>query len=477
TSVEMPNVIDPIAIQVAADKVIVNAVPELAQEGNLTLRMANGKGVEVPFTLVKPVVTNYNNANISAGAAIVITGVDLDLVKSISFGCDPVNVTASADGTSISVTVPMEAQSGKPVLNLANGTTVEAPELNVTEAVFCYFTALPDEENMPEAGGTVTLPVKNGDVLTNIFVNGEEVRFVYDSKSSVVIFSIPQNATASSKVRLVSSNGEIEYTIEIIPAGEVENVIFTGPVSLSWSDESGKIYIGEDAFEGVPAGAIMKVCFEQTGSWGQAQFNNGNWKNDKIVFPELGGAYLTTDNCGGADATSIELTLTQEILDDLIANAAWGNMLIIQGDQWIITKISIKYKNNLEQDVASFSTWEDQSANITYPISLSWSNNNGKIRIMRAGLAELGLKAGKSKLIFYKQPETTGQIQLNDPNWKNPITDADMTDWNGGLETIETVFTETMMKCVTGEISDGWSDTAFIIQGDGIVIKKIAILP
>ncbi|MCR4854023.1 MAG: polygalacturonase, partial [Prevotella sp.] len=47
TSVEMPNVIDPIAIQVAADKVIVNAVPELAQEGNLTLRMANGKGVEV----------------------------------------------------------------------------------------------------------------------------------------------------------------------------------------------------------------------------------------------------------------------------------------------------------------------------------------------------------------------------------------------------------------------------------------------
>lgn len=476
-SVEMPNVSDAIAIQVSADKVIVSAVPETAQEGRLTLRMANGKGVEVPFTLVKPVVTNYNDANISAGAAIVMTGVDLDLVKSISFGCDPVDVTASADGTSITVTVPMEAVSGKPVLNLANGTTVEAPELNITEAVFCYITALPDEENTPEAGSAVKLPVKNGDVLTNVFVNGEEVRFVYDAKSSAIIFSIPQNATASSKVRLVSSNGEIEYTMAVIPAGEVENVIFNGPVSLSWSDDSRKIFIGESAFEGVPAGATLKVSFQQTGSWGQAQFNNGNWKNDKINFPELGGAYLTTDNCGGADATSIELTLTQDILDDLTANAAWGNMLIIQGDQWIITKISIKYKNNLEQDIAPFSLWEDQSSNITYPFQLSWSDAKGKVRIMRSGLAELGLKAGKSKLIIYKTPESTGQLQLNDPNWKNPITDADLTDWSGGVETLETVFTEQMMKCVTGEIADGWSETAFIIQGDGLVIKKITILP
>jgi hypothetical protein len=45
------------------------------------------------------------------------------------------------------------------------------------------------------------------------------------------------------------------------------------------------------------------------------------------------------------------------------------------------------------------------------------------------------------------------------------------------VETLETVFTEQMMKCVTGEIADGWSETAFIIQGDGLVIKKITILP
>ena len=33
-------------------KLIIESVPETAQEGNLVLRMKNGKGVEVPFTLV-----------------------------------------------------------------------------------------------------------------------------------------------------------------------------------------------------------------------------------------------------------------------------------------------------------------------------------------------------------------------------------------------------------------------------------------
>ena len=34
-----------------------------------------------------------------------------------------------------------------------------------------------------------------------------------------------------------------------------------------------------------------------------------------------------------------------------------------------------------------------------------------------------------------------------------------------------------MMDCVTGATTDGWSDTAFIIQGDGMTITKIVVLP
>ena len=119
-------------ITVAADKIVVKAVPEKATEGNITLRMANGVGVEVPFTLVKPTITAYNVNPASAGSPLQVTGTDLDLIKDINFGeakNDKDKFEVNADGTQITVTVPMAATSGKPVFNLANGTSVEGLEL------------------------------------------------------------------------------------------------------------------------------------------------------------------------------------------------------------------------------------------------------------------------------------------------------------------------------------------------------------
>jgi hypothetical protein len=33
-----------------------------------------------------------------------------------------------------------------------------------------------------------------------------------------------------------------------------------------------------------------------------------------------------------------------------------------------------------------------------------------------------------------------------------------------------------MLKCINGEVVDGWSDTALILQGDGLTVKKIVIV-
>ena len=89
-SIEMPNVAaeEEIKFIVNPDgtRLIIESVPATAQEGNLVLRMKNGKGVEVPFTLVKPVVTGYDNNTVSAGGVLTIKGTDLDLVKKVQFG-------------------------------------------------------------------------------------------------------------------------------------------------------------------------------------------------------------------------------------------------------------------------------------------------------------------------------------------------------------------------------------------------------
>jgi hypothetical protein len=89
-------------------------------------------------------------------------------------------------------------------------------------------------------------------------------------------------------------------------------------------------------------------------------------------------------------------------------------------------------------------------------------------------LENLGLTTS-SKFVVYKEVGTTGQIQFNNPNWGD--LNAGCNDWAGDKETIEVPITEDMLKCINGEISDGWSNTALILQGDGLTVTKIVIVP
>ncbi len=132
-----------------------------------------------------------------------------------------------------------------------------------------------------------------------------------------------------------------------------EITIYKGPTALTW-DDSGRFGLAMNYFEGLNAGAKMIIYCTQTDAWGQVQFNDGWWANTTVSFPELGGAYLNTDNAGGKDVTRVELTLTQELLDHLKATPGdyWGQnadykngdtrvAFVIQGQDWIIDEITI----------------------------------------------------------------------------------------------------------------------------------------
>ena len=292
SSVTFPTILDganPDAgeIQVSDDKVVVKSVPDVAVDGNLLLVMANGMSVEVPFTLVKPTITRYNMNPASAGSPLQITGTNLDLIKNVTFG-DAVNdddkFEVSADGKKITVTVPMAGQSGKPKFNLANGTFVEGPALNINEAVFCYFTELPAEDAELKAGDSFTLPVANGDKLTGVEINGEKCQYVLTNNNQLIV-GIPTTAKKGSKVRLVSSNGEITYTFDFIPNTEVTTVLWTGAVDLgSWSFnwEIGKGTNGDNnpnMFKdmGLVEGDIIRVYVTPYNDWWNVKFYDGHW--------------------------------------------------------------------------------------------------------------------------------------------------------------------------------------------------------
>ena len=340
-SIEMPNVAaeEEIKFIVNPDgtRLIIESVPATAQEGNLVLRMKNGKGVEVPFTLVKPVVTGYDNNTVSAGGVLTIKGTDLDLVKKVQFGegSDEVEVKPAEDGKSITLTVPMNAKTGKPTLTMANGTSIEGIELNIEEAIFCYITEMPDfsnKENIPEAGSTMTVPVKNGDKLESVFINGKKVNNVYAEKTSMLTVAIPKDASSSSKLKLVSSNGEIEYDITVIPAGSITRTLMNGPIDLAGWSANTQGLIAQDALDNIPDGAnvVMKIKYTPTadnvqlkgqdGSWGAIDLDNGEAKEHVYKLD--------------ANAKEFSLPLSSTVIAALKAKSTnWGDCLKTHSSQ------------------------------------------------------------------------------------------------------------------------------------------------
>ena len=373
-SIEMPNVSaeEEIKFIVNPDgtKLIIESVPETAQEGNLVLRMKNGKGVEVPFTLVKPVVTGYDNNTVSAGGALTIKGTDLDLVKKVQFGegTDVVEVKPAEDGKSITLTVPMNAKSGKPTLTMANGTSVDGLELNIEEAIFCYITEMPDfsnKENIPEAGSTMTVPVKNGDKLESVFINGKKVNHVYAEKTSMLTVAIQKDASSSSKLKLVSSNGEIEYDITVIPAGSITRTLMNGPLDLAGWSANTQGLIAQDALDNIPDGAnvVLKIKYTPTADNVQLKGQDGSWGNIDLDNGEAKEHVYKLD----ANAKEFTLPLSSTVIAALKAKSTnWGGLIIFNGTGAIINKIeaeiTIPQEKTIWSGTSSIVSWSgDQS--------------------------------------------------------------------------------------------------------------------
>lgn len=449
------------AISVAADKVVVTAVPETATEGKLRLVMANGQKVEVDFTLVKPTATGYNANPASAGSTIQITGTDLDLVKSVDFGGAEANVEkddVSADGTTLNVKVPMAAKSGAPVLKLANGVTINAPELTIKEAVFCYVTELPGEDAELHAGKTFVLPIANGDKLTGVEIAGKACQFIVSGNTLTV--GAPDNAKKGTSVRLISSNGEITYKIDFIPNSEITTVIWTGAFAAgNWAQGFQTLAWGGYDWSKVTPGTELVVTFGVDPAVGycQMRFANGNW----AALPgttELEGSDKDGNIAMSNDAKEYRLVLTQAMIDKLTENG-----LVICGAGFILTKVALVEHISLEVDLAGL-VKTNAGTDITYPFSFAWAAA-GQINLTKDFLLGLGVKKG-SKLIVYKDPTAKGQVQINNSSWSAIYTIA---DWTPSLNVLEQEFDDAMMAGLNGG--------GFWIQGDLGGVKKICILP
>ena len=361
---------------------------------------------------------------------------------------------------------------------MPNGTSVEGPELNINEAVFCYFTELPAEDAELKAGDSFTLPVANGDKLTSVEINGEKCQYVLTNNNQLIV-GIPTTAKKGSKVRLVSSNGEITYTFDFIPNTEVTTVLWTGAVDLgSWSFnwEIGKGTNGDNnpnMFKdmGLVEGDIIRVYVTPYNDWWNVKFYDGHWvaQDEAGVAaglapgPEINPGNYNLGEHGGA----IEFTATAKMVEQLTTITDWGMCWIVNGEGAVITKIAVTHYNSLETTV-----WEGEL------VADNWGNQPYVLSDGGTELLAAGMKVGSIIRCYLKTMEDAWNCQIVDGHW-NPNTPFPGCDFNNGSwnlaehnGAIEFEVTPYVYEHIT--TPGGWGGS-FLLNGDNVICTKVTI--
>ena len=431
-------------------------MPAAAISGNLLLNTGSGASVGVAIETQKPEFGSYGNEEVALGADVIIKGKNLDLVAKIVFtGGGEVEVKSGAP-TELTVAMPtMNVETGILTLHMANGETVEIPKLTINAPEFWYIPVLPGEGTELKGGEVFDIQVENGDKLTGVQVNGQNVQYIVSANSKLYI-NIPQAASKATKVTLISSNGTIDYSIDFIPATEIENIVMDEMRDLgSWAGEDAggafRLYKEDLVKAGFAVGAKLRFNVNAY-AYTQIQISNANW-----------GTYTTLKYDATEQPFVAEVDVTQELYDNIMNTSdGWSDTgFIIQGEGCIINKVSVWYQISLETTL-----WKG-SIDIA-----GWSGVEVGAETM---FIDAGLKEGMTLRCYFTNIGAEPKVKLNSGHWEQ-ITNGAVLEESMYAPDANGVITVTVDKDTASMLTSaqGWG-SGLIILGQDCTLTKITI--
>lgn len=385
-------------------------------------------GIRIPFGEITTVVPSQLVATpspIKNGEEITISGKDMDLITGIAFPNAKESKLNKVETTKVTSTVPEDAQEGDITLSLDNGKTVTV----------AYTLVKP----------TVT-------ACTPAAITAGEKTII--------------KGTDLDLVKSITFPGDVEQTVEKFAAQNANAIAVTVPAACAGTGfklnlKNGTTIEEKDklSIKAATDPAIASITPGEATAGSTITITGKNFQNIQNLY------------IGSYKVNRYTSRTNTEIVCQVPANAEVGTYKIMMEDPDGNKIEGPEFKVvPAEKDIATITTNIDNSA-IKYPYNFTW-DDTGRFRIMKADLIKLGVKVG-SKMLFYKEAGATGQVQINNANWGAIDT---VSDWDGNKDCIVKVFDAAMMEAVNS-ISDGWGDTAFILQGDLKNVTKIAILP
>ena len=486
-------------------------IPAEARTGVITLTDATKDGTSLEtkeeLTINTPEATPIKDRNIKAGEILSIKGTSFDQIVSVKFEGATVNAAdfKSQSVAEITVAVPAKATDGTFYVVTKSG--IEVPVGNIITVVPTQLVATP---NPVKNGAELTITGKDMDLITGIafpkaaesklnkvettkvtatvpedaqegditlsLANGKTVTVAYTLVKPTVASCTPAAITAGEKtiikgtdldlVKSITFPGDVEQTVEKFAAQNAQAIAVTVPAACAGTGfklnlKNGTTIEVKDALsiKAATDPAIASITPGEATAGSTITITGKNFQNIQNLY------------IGSYKVNRYTSRTNTEIVCQVPANAEVGTYKIVMEDPDGNKIEGPEFKVvPAEKDIATITTNIDNSA-IKYPYNFTW-DDTGRFRIMKADLIKLGVKVG-SKMLFYKEAGATGQVQINNANWGGIDTVA---DWNGDQNCVVKVFDAAMMEAVNS-ISDGWSDTAFILQGDMKNVTKIAILP
>lgn len=287
-------------------------------------------GVQIPVAsieLAKPGNFSCATSDVAAGGQITIQGENLDLVSAVIFSGEVEGEIISQSPEQLIVSVPALAQSGNVTFKMANGEQVSALNLTINQP--CHIVSSLEEDF--EAGKEMIVEVANGELLTEVKINGVTVTHTLEGNQLKI--QVPATAGANTFLELISSGVSATYTVSFA------KVIWTGEYPLPVNPDGGwngneELGWGRYDWSSVQPGTIITVYYT-------LDMEETNWQI-KLGGCAIGWNPLPTIPSQSLEAGSTRFSATLTAEDLLVLSQDNNAGLVVSGCNFTMTKVTLK---------------------------------------------------------------------------------------------------------------------------------------
>ena len=400
------------------------------------------------LTVDAPKATGVSNAKPEFGDEITITGENLDLVATIDFPSVPgVEFTAAEDGKSIKVKVPANTVSGSIVMTSAAGITTSV-DITVPLATVSSTSPVKDVK----AGQTITIKGDKLDRIVEILLPAIDEPLVkgdFAQSATQISFVVPEGMGDGKVILIQHENYSVESDKISMYSEAPEYSIWAGSFTIgNWDGGMQELAWGGFDWSTVKPGQVLTVYLkpDMSAGWSQIRVGNGSWQ-------ALPGTADVNDLT--AEDTKFSVTLTQAMIDEMVANGG----LVICGAYFTVTKVTLS--------ILETTIW---SGNFALG---SWAQ--GLQELAWGGYDWSQVAVGTTLKLYYEVDSSVGYINIRFGNgsWVAlPSTAGWGNDGNASPDPSETSIKTVLTADDLEQLNNAGG---LVICGAGIVCKKVVL--